>query len=480
MIVGRKAEREKLEDMYRSDNAELVAVYGRRRVGKTFLIGELFKDRITFSHAGLSPLELRETHGGTPLRNQLKHFYNSLILQGMERSRCPDNWLDAFLMLELFLKSRENGGRQLVFLDELPWMDTQKSGFMTAFEAFWNTWGCHQSHLMVIVCGSATSWMLDKLINSHGGLYNRLSCQIRLSPFNLKECEELFQHRHIKLSRYDMVQAYMTVGGIPYYLSQFARGLSLAQNIDQLFFERNAPLRDEYKRLFSSAFSQPEEMMRIVEVLSTRNCGYTRGEIAEKAAFTSGGGLTKALQALMESDLIIKYQPFGVSKNEVHYKLIDPFCQFFLKFVSGRSTLDDSFWLGNLASQQVTAWRGIAFENVCFQHIRQIKAALGIAGVSTTQSAWSKRSDDEEGTQIDLIISRKDNVVNMCEIKYASADYTVNKKYERVLRNRQALLEAELKRGIVIHQTLITTYGLRANEYSGIFDSVVTMDDLFL
>ena len=479
MIIGREKECEKLDESYFSDKAELVAIYGRRRVGKTFLVGEHFRGKITFTHAGLSPSEIKEIPGGTPLRKQLKHFYNSLILHGMKRSRCPANWLDAFLMLELYLKEREDGNRQVVFLDELPWMDTQKSGFLTAFEAFWNTWGCHQPHLMVIVCGSATSWMLNKLVNSHGGLYNRLSCRLRLNPFSLRECETLFQSRNVQLSRYDIVQAYMAVGGIPYYLSSFSPGMSLAQNIDQLFFDKEAPFRDEYNRLFSSIFSNPEDMKQIIEFLSTRNSGYTRNEIANHTKFTSGGALTDALEALVESDFIVRYQPFGLSGNENYYKLVDPFCQFFLKFVSGRGTLDDSFWLGSLASQEVVTWRGIAFENVCFNHIPQIKNALGISGVSTKQSAWSKRADDIEGTQIDLLIFRKDNVVNMCEIKYTNTDYTVTESYDRTLRNRQELLETELQKGYVVHQTLITTYGLVRNKYSSIFPKVITLNDLF-
>ena len=479
MIIGRQKECRKLDELYFSGKAELVAVYGRRRVGKTFLIGEHFKGKITFTHAGLSPTEIRETTGGTPLRKQLKHFYNSLIIHGMKKSRCPDNWLDAFLMLELFLKSREDGNRQIIFLDELPWMDTQKSGFLTAFEAFWNTWGCHQSHLMVIVCGSATSWMLNRLINNHGGLYNRLSCRIRLCPFSLGECESLFHSQNVLLSRYDIAQAYMAVGGIPYYLSYFSPGMSLAQNIDQLFFEKDAPFRDEYTRLFSSIFSKPEEMKQIIEFLATRNSGYKRSEIADHTKFSSGGALTDALNSLIESDFIIKYQPFGISAREEHYKLIDPFCQFYLRFVTGRGALDDTFWLGNLASQEVVTWRGIAFENVCFNHVQQIKNALGISGVSTKQSVWSKRKDDTEGTQIDLLIIRNDHVVNMCEIKYMNADFAVTGSYERTLKNRQALLEAEFEKGYVVHQTLITTYGLKQNQYSHVFSNVITLNNLF-
>ena len=479
MIVGRKNELQRLDELYYSDHAELVAVYGRRRVGKTFLISNHFKNRIVFTHSGLSPIELKEAEGNTPLRKQLKHFYNSLIVQGMKRSRCPDNWLDAFLMLELFLISKADGHRQIVFLDELPWMDTQKSGFVTALEGFWNTWACHQDHLMVVVCGSSTSWMLDKLVNNHGGLYNRLTCEICLRPFTLRECEEYFKSVKIRLSRYDIVQAYMVTGGIPYYLSYFRKGLSIGQNIDQLFFDPDAPLQNEYDRLFASVFTNPEEMKTIIQTLSSKNCGYTRSEIARLTGSTSGGALTDELNALIAGDFIRRYQPFGMRRNEMYYKLIDPFCLFYLKFVAERSSLQDFFWESNSMSHSVVSWRGFAFENVCFNHIRQIKAALGISGVSTEQSAWSKRADDEEGTQIDMIILRKDNIVNMCEIKYSASIFTVNKQYDLILRNRQAILETIIPRNAVVHNTLITTHGLKYNEYSGVFDQVVTLDALF-
>ena len=290
-MIGREEEIRRLNERYNSGNAELVAIHGRRRVGKTYLVNETFKGRITFRHAGLSPVEMDEMGGDSPLRKQLKHFYNSLLLHGMKKSRCPDDWLDAFLMLEMFLQSKDDGKRMLVFLDELPWMDTQRSGFITAFEGFWNTWGCYHNNLMVVVCGSATSWILDKLINSHGGLYGRVTHEIRLTPFNLKECEQFLKNKKIKLSRYDILQSYMIVGGIPYYLNYYERGLSLAQNIDRMFFGNDALLKNEYNRLFSAAFSNPEMMKAIVEVLGTKSSGYSRSEISQKTGYTKGGTL---------------------------------------------------------------------------------------------------------------------------------------------------------------------------------------------
>ena len=479
-MIGREKEKQELLNLYNSDRAQLVAVYGRRRIGKTYLIDQVFKDKFVFRHAGLSPLEIKSNKKDSPLKRQLHNFYNSLILYGMEKCECPDNWLDMFLLLELFLQSKDTGDRQVVFLDELPWLDTHKSGFMTAFESFWNNWGCHRDNLMVIVCGSATSWISDNLINNHGGLYDRLTYEIKLSPFSLAETKDYLIYQGIKLSNYDIVQAYMVTGGVPYYLSYFKKGDSLPQFIDDLFFVKNAKLKNEFERLFYSVFTSPELMISIVKKLNTKNCGFTRIEIAKHLGNSNGGGnLSNALNALIESDFVIKYVPFGYSKRQVHYKLIDPFCLFYLKFVDNQNKLASTFWQNNLASQQVVIWRGIAFENVCFNHIEQIKNALRIGGVSSIETAWSKKSDDQDGTQIDLIIERKDNVVNMCEIKFYSNEFSVDKSYHKTLINREELLSKELSSKMIIHKTLITTVGLKYNEYSSDFDNVIVLDDLF-
>ena len=475
-MIGREKEVKELNKLYDRNRAELVAVYGRRRVGKTYLIDETFAGRITFRHAGLSPAD--EDAKGL-LRAQLDHFYNSLILFGMEKSKKPDNWLDAFLLLEQFLQKKDDGSRQLVFLDELPWLDTPRSGFIRAFEGFWNNWGCHRKNLMVIVCGSANSWMMNSLINNHGGLYNRVTYEIKLAPFTLRECEAFFQANNIRFSRYDIAQSYMIFGGIPYYLGYFDGEYSLAQNVDRMIFARNAKLKDEYDRLYQSVFINPDTEKAIVTFLATRNAGYTRKEIADKLGMSDGGRLSKNLNALIASDFVVKYVPFGMGKREEHYKVVDPFCLFYLHFAREINCGSESFWQENVTAQPVVTWRGLAFEHVCFNHIPQIKKALGISGVITSASAWSKREDDQEGTQIDLLLSRNDNVLNMCEIKYYGGKFTVKKDDYLTLLGRQEILMGKVSPKMTIRSTLITTFGLMQNEYSGVFTNVITLDDLF-
>ena len=476
-MIGRKRETKELERLYDSGRAELVAVYGRRRVGKTYLVDETFSGRISFRHAGLSPVD--EQSDGL-LRAQLDHFYNSLLLHGMPPGDKPRSWLDAFFLLEKHLQEADNGSRQVVFLDELPWLDTPKSGFLRAFEGFWNTWGCHRKNLMVIVCGSANSWVQDRLLNNHGGLYGRVTYEVKLSPFTLRECEEFYADRRVSLSRYDIAQSYMVFGGIPYYMGYLEPDMSLAQNIDATFFGKNAKLRNEFDRLFDSVFVNPEAVKSIVRLLYTRNAGFTRREISDKLGVSDGGRLSRNLNALIASDFVVKYVPYGLGKRESHYKLVDPFCLFCLHFVEGTTRTNPQFWQQNATSQPVSIWRGYAFENVCFNHIDQVKIALGISGVITESSAWSKRADDEAGMQIDLLIDRNDNVVNMCEIKYYSDDFVVDNDYYRVLLRRQDMLAKSVSRKKSVRNTLITTFGLVQNKYSSVFTNVITLDDLFV
>ncbi len=477
-IIGRGTETEELMQLYRGNRPEFVAVYGRRRVGKTYLVKELFKDKMTFYHTGMSPIENETTN---ILQDQLKSFYNSLIRYGLEPTQPPKSWIEAFFLLENLLESMGSKGRQVVFIDELPWMDTPRSGFMSAFEHFWNGWGSGRDNLMLIVCGSATSWMEDNLINNHGGLYGRITYEIKLSPFTLRECEAYFKSAGLKLSRYDIIQAYMAVGGIPYYLGFFRKGLSLGQNIDLLFFARNAKLTNEFDRLFASLFSKPANYKKIISLLASKHCGFTRDEIASATGIQKGGGFSKMLAALEASDFIRRYVPFGRSKREEHYKLVDPFCLFYSKFVAHGEITDPEFWEKNQNAQRLSAWKGIAFEEVCLNHIQQIKNALGVGAITSEESAWSLRGDDEtEGTQIDLLIDRADRVVNLCEMKFYKDEFAIDKAYDAKLRHRTQQLIDSLPKNRNVHLTLITTYGLTYNEYFSRIQKLVTMDELFM
>lgn len=478
-IVGRKVEIEELRHSFHSNKAEFVVLYGRRRVGKTFLVNEVFRNEFTFHHTGLSPYDQERKN---QMKDQLQNFQFSLMRHGMEGVKCPKSWVEAFYMLQKLLERGDNGERQVVFIDELPWMDTPRSGFVSALEVFWNGWGCSRDNLMLIVCGSATAWIQDKLIDSQGGLYDRITNKIKVYPFTLRECEDYYRELNISMTRRDIVESYMILGGIPYYMSYFRRGYSLPQNIDRLFFAKDAKLDDEYNRLFGSIFTSPDNYKKIVELLAKRRGGYTRDEIANETGIPNGGGLTTILKALAASGFIIKYNPFTTGNTECKYKLVDHFCRYWLKFKEpNKDSHDYNLWQHSYLLPATSTWRGYAFEDVCFDHIPQIKNALGISGIVTEESAWNfSGSDKKDGTQVDMLIRRPDSAINLCEMKYYKNDFTIDKRYHSVLENRiETLYQYINRKNTRIHLTIITTKGLKHNEYSGIAERVLILDDLF-
>ena len=482
MLIGREKEIKELNELYHSEDAELIALYGRRRVGKTYLIDEVFRDRLNFRHAGLSPIDSeKENVKAHLMKDQLTHFFRSLTMQGYKGKKTPESWLEAFYMLEdLLMEKYKDNERIVVFLDEMQWLDTPKAKFMTGFEAFWNGWACHRKNLMVIVCGSSSSWILTNIINNHGGLYGRVTFEIKLKPFTLRECEQFLTSKGICMSRYDVIQAYMMVGGIPYYLRYFNKRLSLAQNINEIFFADEAPLKDEFNRMFASLFKNAEPIKQIIKAIASKNKGITRKELSEITGVTDSGEVSRQLNALIAGDFIIKYKSFGDNKRDEIYKLVDPFSYFYLTFLDKSSDNRNIDWINIEDSSRVLSWKGYAFENVCWNHIPQIKMALQIGGVSTTEALWSKRGDENtRGTQIDLIIVRKDNVVHMCEIKFYNDEFEVDKEYHLILERRKKMLREHISKRATIHNTLITTYGLRKTNYFGDFVHVLTIDQLF-
>lgn len=474
-LIGREREQKELEELYRSDGPIFAVVYGRRRVGKTYLVRRMFEKKFAFCHTGLSPFELSAEK---IIDQQLRAFYGSLVQYGSKLNEIPKTWFDAFDELIRLLRNKQSKDKQVIFIDELPWMDTPRSGFLTAFEHFWNGWGAHQDNLMLIVCGSATSWISDKLINNKGGLYNRVTNEIKLMPFNLAECESFYKANGIVMSRYEQLQCYMAIGGIPFYMSLLKRGVSLAQNIDMLFFDKSAKLKQEFARLYGSLFTNAEECEKIIRLLATKRQGYTRKEIAEKTGLPDGGGLSSSLKALEVSDFIFSYVKYDHPRRMVFYRLVDSFSMFYLSFVEGNKTSDENFWQANIKSPQLTAWRGFSFETLCFYHIRQIKHALGISGVHTESSPWSSKQKND-GAQIDMLIDRADNIINVCEMKFSEDEYTVTSSYDKQLRHKMTVFREETKCRKTLHLTLVTTFGLCFNEYAGSIQKAITMDDLF-
>lgn len=471
MLIGRKKEINLLHEIQNDDSSHFLAIYGRRRVGKTFLIREAFDYRFAFQHAGLS-------EGG--MKGQIFAFVSSLKDAGYEVKKQPKNWLEAFEYLkDLIRKSSEK--KKIIFIDELSWMDTPKCDLMVALENFWNGFASARKDIVLIVCASATSWMLSKVVHNKGGLYNRLTEQIHLRTFCLGECEEYVKNSGLAFNRNQILQYYMIFGGVPYYWGFLKKGLSLSQNIDRILFEKDAPLRDEFEYLYASVFKKPENYVKIIEALGTKKVGMTREEIINAAKISNSGDLTTKLEELESCGFIRKYYAFGMKKKNAIYQLMDCFTLFYFKFLKSQPT-DEHFWTNQINTPLVNTWMGLAFERVCMEHIEQIKVKLGISGVLTEVNSWYCKADLDNGvfgSQIDMLIVRKDQVINLCEMKYSQSEYTITEKVDRNIRNKISDLITISGTKYAIYPTIITTYGLVENSYSQEVQSVVTMDDLF-
>ena len=470
MIVGRKEEQQILHSAAQSENSEFVAVYGRRRVGKTYLIRETFGYKFTFQHTGLAKGNTKE---------QLFSFAISLRDAGYDDCPIPQSWLEAFSLLSTYLKNSTDE-KKIVFLDELPWMDTPRSNFISAFEHFWNGWASARKDIVLIICGSATSWIINKVINDHGGLHNRVTKQIALQPFTLKECEMFAQSKGLEMSRYQLAECYMVFGGIPYYWSLLEKGLSLAQNIDKIIFAKNGKLSNEFNQLYASLFKSPEQYIDIVTALGKKKAGMTREEIIAATDKYSNGALSKVLDELEYCGFIRKYNGFDKKSKQAIYQLIDNYTLFYFKFIQQNENNDEHFWSASIDSAMHRAWSGLAFERLCMAHTQQIKAALGIAGVLSNVYSWRKEADEtSDGAQIDLLIDRKDQVVNLCEMKYSLSEFVIDAEYEQKLRNKKSAFINATNTRKAVHLTMVTTFGIKANAHSGIVQNEITLEDLF-
>ena len=469
-LIGRHQELSELQCAMDSGKSEFVVVYGRRRVGKTFLIRKFFNDQYAFNFTGNRNLNTRMQL--TLFANALCEYSNSALPKKL------DNWFDAFNALKSYLSSLPEQNRKVVFIDEMPWMETSKSHFVEALEYFWNGWASGRDDIVFIACGSATSWMVDNLLHNQGGLFSRVTRQIYLRPFKLAEMEEYLQSRNINWDRYQIIQCYMIFGGIPFYLSLLNPSKSLLQNIDHLFFSsQNAQMMVEYDELYKALFKKPEKYMMIMDVLCAKREGMNRNEIM-KTTGISGAGLTKVLSDLERCDFIFSYIKYGSGKNNQLYRVKDFYTLFYEKFASAWDTKDGNYWSHLQGKPNVNSWQGFSFELVCLLHLDEIKKKLGIHLIQTESSVWRSK-DRQHPLQIDLVIKRTDRIINLCEIKFCNKLYAIDKTYEKHILERQSVFVAETKTKYATSTTFITTYGVLKNQHSGLVNNEVVTDDLF-
>lgn len=470
-LLGRKQEIDIFLKLKKTDKPSFVALYGRRRVGKTFLVKQVFENNFTFYLTGIANV-------GT--KKQLSSFHGMLLryFPIMEGTAIAKNWFDAFGQLITAIE-KEPLGKKVIFLDELPWLDTAKSDFLPALEYFWNSWASSRKDILLIVCGSAASWMIHNLLNHRGGLHNRVTHRMLLEPFTLGECETYFKAQGASFDRYQIIQLYMVMGGIPFYLEQVDKGMTATQNIDKICFTKNGILRTEFDNLYASLFNKAERHLEIIETLAKKKKGMTRAELIQKTSFSNGGGLTRILAELEESGFIRRFKSFGNRVRQSLYQVSDHYSLFYIRFIRKVDLSDTNSWLDQLDNPAVRAWSGYAFEQVCLAHLPQIKQALGIKSVQTKASTW-QGSDGTQQAQIDLVIDRRDHAINLCEMKFSLHPFTIDKAYAADLRRKIGVFKSVTATRKSIFLTFITTYGLTQNNYANsLVQQSLTMDVLF-
>ena len=474
-MIGRKNEKRRLDVLSQSNKAELLSVIGRRRVGKTYLIREYYAEQIVFDFTGTQ-------HSSK--KNQLKKFAQKLSEYSGSKFKIapPEDWTDAFVLLKTYLKSRaETGQKPVVFFDEVPWIAGKKSGFLEEFAYWWNDWASRQQ-LVVVICGSAASWMVDKVVNNTGGLHNRITEFIHLQPFTLAEVRAYLQSIHSNLTDYQILQVYMSIGGIPHYLQHIRKGESSTQIINRLCFQKDGILRNEFNNLYAALYEKHERHVAVVKALSTKWKGLSRLEIAQLTSIPNGGGLTKVLSELERSSFITEIIPFGKKKKSSVYRLIDEYSLFFLNFIDGKRPGNVDLWMQTSQETQYTIWKGYAFENICLKHVEAIKNALGISGIYTEVSSFRHKATEQgSGIQIDLLIDRADQSINLCEMKFYNDEFALTQEDAKKLRQRKTRFQEITKTKKTLFNTFVTTYGIKTNQYSlEAIDQDISMNALFL
>jgi uncharacterized protein len=460
-FIGREREQATFREIFASNEAELVAVYGRRRVGKTFMIRELLNDALCFELVG-------QRDG--PIESQLDNF--SAALTAAAKSPLPlappRTWEEAFAQLRTFLERLPaTKKKRVVFFDELPWLSSRRSRFLHVFEHFWNSWAVKQRNLVVVVCGSAATWMIKNLIAATGGLHHRVTRKLRLEPFALHETKALLSSRGAALNDYQVLELAMVMGGIPHYLKEVRRGESAAQAIDRICFASEGLLHDEFRLLYASLFDDGERYEQLVRSLASKRSGLTRDELLSATGRSSGGSTTRMLTELEESGFVKAQPQFGNVAKETVYRLVDEYSLFYLQWIERYRGTGAGAWLSRRSSPAFRAWSGLAFEALCLKHVHKLKRAIGIEAVETVETVWRspRPKGRERGAQVDLVIDRRDQTISLCELKFSEGEYVIDKAYAAELREKREAFQRATQTRKALQLAFVTTYGVKANPY---------------
>jgi uncharacterized protein len=472
-MVGRKEQITTMTELLRLEKSYFVAVTGRRRVGKTYLIDEVFKANMCFRVTGIQD--------GSQ-RTQIVNFIQKLAeYSNIPIVSIPANWQEVFILLKKYLESLPKNKKQVIFIDELPWMATVRSGFVQLLAHLWNDYLSKNKHFILAICGSATSWITKKIINDTGGFHNRITHHIHLPPFTLSETRSFLLSKKIKLSDSEVTELYMTLGGIPYYLDLIHKGESATTAIDRLCFNEGGLLKSEYNHLYKALFDNSANHESIVSALAKTKTGLTRSELSKKSKVATGGPFTRTMEDLVLSGFVIEQLPFGKIKQGTLYRLNDEFSIFHHRFISPNKKAGKGIWHEIAKTQSYKIWLGYAFEALCFRHLTQLKRALGIGQTYTEVSSFSKPGTAKnEGLQIDLVLDRADKSVNLCECKYYSESFEITKQYAATLDKRKELFREYTGTKKNVFTTLVCNTTVKKTEYYyQSIDRLILLEDLF-
>ncbi|MEN8237338.1 MAG: ATP-binding protein [Pseudomonadota bacterium] len=483
-IIGRENEQKLLKRALEADTSEFIAIYGRRRIGKTYLISQYFRqfdDALFFHVTGIKD---------APYSQQIKQFsvetgskfYDNAVLQ------TPENWLAAFEQLTKAINKIPKKQKVILFLDEFPWMATQKSGLLQAVDYYWNRFWWSEGNIKLIICGSSASWIIKNIVNNKGGLHNRITQTIELSPFTLKEAKEYLEYLGVRLSNRQIMQLYMVTGGIPHYLKQVQKGLSANQNIDLLCFHKNGLLLKEFDNLYASLFDGANIHQKLIRIIANHRYGISQVDLFKKCEdITRGGRAVQKLKELEQTGFIISFIPYGHRQRGIYYKVIDEYSLFYLHWIEpmqqtiAKQNLSHRYWESKSTQPSWKIWAGYAFEAVCYKHIGNIEKALHIPkGSEIGTWKYIPRTRTKDGAQIDLLFDRLDDSITICEIKYTNQPFAIDKAYAQQLLKKQSIYQRETRTTKNIFIAMITLSGLKATMYSEeLVAGQVILEDFF-
>ncbi len=470
-VIGRHTERKLLDRLLASKEPEFLALYGRRRVGKTFLIREHYRRHLVFELTGLRDGRLKE---------QLGNFGRALEQCSGKSRDCPSSWQEAFAQLADYLTKRRGRGKRVIFLDELPWLASPRSRFLQALDYFWNAHLSRDPRNVLVICGSAASWMIAKVIDHKGGLHNRLTARLKLEPFTLAETSQFLRARKVDLTLYDRILLAMVMGGVPYYLKEARPGRSAAAIIDECCFARTGLLRDEFDRLYASLFEHEDRHVALIRALAKSPQGLTRSTLT--STYVSGGRLTDTLRELEEAGFVSARDPLEKKKKDTIYRVADEYSLFYLKWIEGRRGSGAGTFLKKMQTPGWRAWAGYAFESLVFKHLSSVQRALGIEGLDIEFGSWVHRGDAiwPDGAQVDLVIDRADNTINLIEVKFAHDRFTIDKACAEKLRRKLEVFRQVSRTRKNVFLTFVTTHGLLPNAYANeLVHESITAEALF-